>query len=825
MSLFNQNQCEQVTVGINQSAIAHIIERLTDLYPFPIQATVRETVSNAIDATKAAVRNGSKVKPIEVNTPNPYHLKFVVKDFGTGMSPETVRTVFAQYGGTTKGADASQIGSFGLGAKAPLAYSDTFYIETTCSGVTTKATMSRNANGVDFQMETFASENTCNGTTITIPVKDNMYEIEQFNQALNSYRYLSFDIPIVINGETYYGNDDYIELGSIVIEQSRGITGRVWVRHDALPALVKSAFLETKFISWTFAYLLSGFLYTSPSVTNSRFELPKSGYGLDKEKYADVIIELKPKVVEFTSSRDHITNNQAAATLDALVQKSLQGHDTFLADSVIKKFYQLKNDSARLEILRSMNPQWNCDNIVFTTVHGSQTEVELSQFDDDNGHNILRDIVRFNNPSVFATVTFDERNSIHLFMNVSNTASNALFSAVASLIPYNNVCDLTEAIRNRFVSPSKRYTLLDSTEALKVSSSARNGVKTIYVVQNIKTEKDLSRVIRCRKTLTRMHSKFSFILASDSIPVEEQGVFNQQFDSSEKVVFSDVEHIVKLVKSNRAANSENIVPEDNQVSLYSYGESDKTIDELLEFSGRCHRNKRPVNVSDLVEQNAIVILTKYPNKGAYQRTLLGYHQKYGDAAFNRPVYMGCMLLKTDLEQLIAAGVELLVDVEFTHTSGVGKNLIKNRSFHLSVTEYKLSHVTEEKIEAIYLISKLPSYGASIKWMKNALDYGSVKHPVIQETYDWLTNVRDVFQSTSGLPCVDTEYYNKHVREERRELNRLFLERCSLNDAKYWKTNEPHQIACSMLVQAEAFKETPKFLDEAITVIADWMESL
>ena len=65
--LLLQSEATEVQMGIDPEALSHILDRLTDMYPDPIQASVREVISNAHDAT--VLMPEAERKPIRVLLP------------------------------------------------------------------------------------------------------------------------------------------------------------------------------------------------------------------------------------------------------------------------------------------------------------------------------------------------------------------------------------------------------------------------------------------------------------------------------------------------------------------------------------------------------------------------------------------------------------------------------------------------------------------------------------------------------------------------------------------------------------------------------------
>jgi len=95
------------------------------MYSNPIQTICQEISSNARDAHREV---GKDSIPIEIKLPNKLEPAFWIRDFGPGITPARMSDVFIKYGCSTKRENNLQIGGWGLGAKSPFAYSDTFTI-------------------------------------------------------------------------------------------------------------------------------------------------------------------------------------------------------------------------------------------------------------------------------------------------------------------------------------------------------------------------------------------------------------------------------------------------------------------------------------------------------------------------------------------------------------------------------------------------------------------------------------------------------------------------------------------------------------------------
>ena len=89
------------------------------LYSNKIRTICQEIMSNARDAHREL---GVDDTPIEVQLPNQLDPRWIVRDFGIGISPDRMEKIFVRYGASSKRSDNEQTGGFGIGAKTPWAY-------------------------------------------------------------------------------------------------------------------------------------------------------------------------------------------------------------------------------------------------------------------------------------------------------------------------------------------------------------------------------------------------------------------------------------------------------------------------------------------------------------------------------------------------------------------------------------------------------------------------------------------------------------------------------------------------------------------------------
>lgn len=112
---------ESVQMGVSNSAtLMHVLS--TALYTHPMLASVREIICNGWDGHIIA---GTTATPLQITIDEQF---IRVRDFGPGIPHEKIGEIYGTYGNSTKRHDGQQTGGFGLGSKAPFAYTDNFEV-------------------------------------------------------------------------------------------------------------------------------------------------------------------------------------------------------------------------------------------------------------------------------------------------------------------------------------------------------------------------------------------------------------------------------------------------------------------------------------------------------------------------------------------------------------------------------------------------------------------------------------------------------------------------------------------------------------------------
>jgi DNA topoisomerase VI, subunit B len=139
------------------------------MYSNPILAICREITCNARDAHREV---GNSDVPVHIHIPNTLEPYYKVKDFGPGISPDRMSNIFIKYTASTKRSDNVQTGGFGLGAKTPFSYSDSFSIITNHNGIQYNYSCNIDETKVGkLMLMSQSPTEEPNGTEIIIPVQ------------------------------------------------------------------------------------------------------------------------------------------------------------------------------------------------------------------------------------------------------------------------------------------------------------------------------------------------------------------------------------------------------------------------------------------------------------------------------------------------------------------------------------------------------------------------------------------------------------------------------------------------------------------------------
>jgi len=179
--------------------IAFIVDMFADkVYSHKERAIIRELSCNAHDSHIMA---GTTDIPFIVHLPTALESWFSIRDYGTGLSDEEVRTIFAGIGISTKRDSNEVIGCFGIGSLSPYSITDSFNVKSYINGVARHYNCYRDDNrkpvvALISEMETDEP----NGLEVSLTVEGRVSNFQE--DAVHVFKYWEGTIPDI--------NDDYV---------------------------------------------------------------------------------------------------------------------------------------------------------------------------------------------------------------------------------------------------------------------------------------------------------------------------------------------------------------------------------------------------------------------------------------------------------------------------------------------------------------------------------------------------------------------------------------------------------------------------------------
>ena len=187
---------ESIGMSLDLDSAQILMQMLSkNLYSDDIGSAIRECASNALDSHRRAGVDEPIIVSLKASSYNNY--EFCVEDFGIGLDAEDVKNIISKYGKSTKRDSATELGMMGLGFKAPLAYSSSFYFVCRKDGMERKYMMyeGEDTNTIDLLYEKETTER--NGVKIIIPVKytDRWQFNKKIKEQLCYFESVYFDVP------------------------------------------------------------------------------------------------------------------------------------------------------------------------------------------------------------------------------------------------------------------------------------------------------------------------------------------------------------------------------------------------------------------------------------------------------------------------------------------------------------------------------------------------------------------------------------------------------------------------------------------------------
>lgn len=289
------------------------------MYKNPIVAIAREISCNARDAHREV---GKQDVPIEIHLPNAFSPQYKVRDFGPGISPERMSKVFIQYATSTKREDNLQTGGFGLGAKTPFSYADTFTIVTITDSIkrTYHAYIDESLVG---KMSLVSEDKTeePNGTTIVVPVaKKDFKEFIDATVATTEYWDVKPNL-IGVSPTPKYKNQKILYSGSGWALYARENTGY--------------------YNNSSYSYNYSGYGYNSNPKSDSFVVIDGIGYAIESDSLAKLSsfhrnLLSNPLHFYFSNGELSLSASRDSIHYDEKTQKAIIDRIGVLASEIIK---------------------------------------------------------------------------------------------------------------------------------------------------------------------------------------------------------------------------------------------------------------------------------------------------------------------------------------------------------------------------------------------------------------------------------------------------------------------------------------------------------
>lgn len=199
-------------MSISADVESHIVRVLTEhTYSDPLGSAIRECVSNAVDSVTEAGTNLPVIVRIQKNKSNLWELS--VEDKGLGLDDASFKKYIMGIGESTKRNSNVLLGGYGAGAKAWLAYTDTFVYTCRKDGIERKYVIFK---GEEFPESTLIRQvktTEPNGVIVTVILKNEYRELETCKAKIHTQlSYLDnvwFDIPDFDNTIPIYRSEHF----------------------------------------------------------------------------------------------------------------------------------------------------------------------------------------------------------------------------------------------------------------------------------------------------------------------------------------------------------------------------------------------------------------------------------------------------------------------------------------------------------------------------------------------------------------------------------------------------------------------------------------
>lgn len=543
-SIFSSTS-DEFKMTIDPNSMQHIISRLTDLYEDPIKATVREIISNAIDATQHVDLKNRK--PIDITVPGTFQHEFIVTDHALGLTLDEVKNIYTRYGASTKRTDFTQIGAYGLGSKSPLSYTSSFNVRTAKDGYETELLISIEDGKNNVKVVSHEPTDKDNYMTVAIPVRED--DTNKFEEALQTY-VINPVKDIEFTGLDVIAENVQDKIATVHLGE---------LDYEGIPLTLSYRYQKHSYNSKTEGEAICRALFSlrdaqdDSNYRNLHATLLGYEYELNNEytysTSGQFVVELVPGLVDFSSSRDNITNTPRKEKLVKFIEDYIHDHNDVLIDSFISEINKFSNsDVIKYDIFDTHYYLGNLND----KLNESQLN-ELGKL--SNGKSLYEDRDKFD-----VIVSFNKE-AFAGYSGLEGLRYNAsVFNIKQTLKAYFNPSQYKKEhyIKDEYSNMTSQKIKDIATTNIIVGSPIKNR-ETILFVTDIQDDQQGAKVVSSRNLLSGNNYstpsdtvKYNRFILTDKTKNDVETLVNDYFFKiSDRITVLSYDEVLELVKNNR----------------------------------------------------------------------------------------------------------------------------------------------------------------------------------------------------------------------------------------------------------------------------------
>lgn len=343
---------------INVDSFSMLIDHFTNMYENPAKATMREVLSNAGDATRNFYNETGIKNKIVVELPTLANSKnVVIRDFGYGMTMDTINNVVKVYGESTKSSNDDSTGHYGFGFKAPLSLVSYFDVVTVNNGHMISFSVIKVKDNppkmINVKETEKGNHNNENGTSIFIPFSElDDSEVEDAFQTIKEFEGLFLEFDVEVKNEK---TSSFSRLWDSVSRPFRGIKNSYVHLFDFMHNGKKIQVFNNNLFGVDYADDENPNIMSPISLGLSCFLV--NGYVYGDLKNSRYLIKVEPGVLNFPPSRDNIVKD---GKLNELINKvHSKGEELLKGENLAMIFAEYltlaKTPGDKISLLKSKN--------------------------------------------------------------------------------------------------------------------------------------------------------------------------------------------------------------------------------------------------------------------------------------------------------------------------------------------------------------------------------------------------------------------------------------------------------------------------------------